>query len=89
MAAAARRHGIAVEVAPFETWEDGGRTYDLVTCSDALALWLRYGDRHLRHRRGPLRDCRQGGKVHADLLRVQSPTPVTSGIITPVARPRS
>lgn len=35
MAAAARRHGIAVEVAPFETWEDGGRTYDLVTCSDA------------------------------------------------------
>jgi SAM-dependent methyltransferase len=32
MAAVARRHGIIVEIASFETWDDGGRTFDLITC---------------------------------------------------------
>jgi SAM-dependent methyltransferase len=32
MAEIARRHGIIVEVAKFETWDAHGRTFDLVTC---------------------------------------------------------
>jgi SAM-dependent methyltransferase len=35
MVAVARGHGIDVEVAPFETWDDAGRRFDLVTCGDA------------------------------------------------------
>ena len=35
MAAVARGHGVTVEVAAFEDWDDGGRTYDLITCGDA------------------------------------------------------
>lgn len=35
MAEVARRHRIAVEVAAFETWDDTGRTFDLITCGDA------------------------------------------------------
>ncbi len=32
MAEIARRHGILVEIAAFETWDDKGRTFDLITC---------------------------------------------------------
>jgi SAM-dependent methyltransferase len=32
MAEVARSHGIIVEVGAFETWDDGGRTFDLITC---------------------------------------------------------
>jgi SAM-dependent methyltransferase len=32
MADVARRHGIIVEVGAFETWDDEGRTFDLITC---------------------------------------------------------
>ncbi len=35
MAAVARSHGVAVEVAPFETWHDRGRRFDLLTCGSA------------------------------------------------------
>jgi SAM-dependent methyltransferase len=35
MAAIARRHGIAVEVAPFETWDAAGRNFDLVVSGQA------------------------------------------------------
>jgi SAM-dependent methyltransferase len=35
MAAVARAHGVPVEVAAFEDWDDGGRTFDLITCGDA------------------------------------------------------
>ncbi|MEU6787352.1 class I SAM-dependent methyltransferase [Nonomuraea angiospora] len=35
MADVARGHGIEVEVAPFETWDDAGRRFDLMTCGDA------------------------------------------------------
>jgi len=35
MAAVAQSHGIAVEAATFEEWDDAGRTFDLVTCGDA------------------------------------------------------
>ena len=35
MADVARGYGIAVEVAAFETWEDAGRQFDLITCADA------------------------------------------------------
>lgn len=35
MAAVARAHGVEVEVAPFETWDDRGRRFDLLTCSSA------------------------------------------------------
>ncbi|SEG99256.1 Methyltransferase domain-containing protein [Nonomuraea solani] len=35
MAGVARGHGIEVEVAPFETWDDAGRRFDLITCGDA------------------------------------------------------
>jgi SAM-dependent methyltransferase len=35
MAEVARGHGVTVEVGPFETWQEGGRTFDLVTCADA------------------------------------------------------
>lgn len=35
MAEVARRHGLAVEVTPFETWDAGGRTFDLVTSAQA------------------------------------------------------
>ena len=31
MAAVARRHGVRIERARFETWDSGGRTFDLVT----------------------------------------------------------
>jgi SAM-dependent methyltransferase len=34
MAAVARRHGVRVEVAPFEEWDDAGRRFDLVACGD-------------------------------------------------------
>jgi SAM-dependent methyltransferase len=32
MAEVARRHGIIVEIGAFETWDDQGRTFDLITC---------------------------------------------------------
>lgn len=32
MAAIARTHGLIVEEARFEDWDDGGRTFDLITC---------------------------------------------------------
>jgi SAM-dependent methyltransferase len=32
MAEVARRHGIIVEIGAFETWDDRGRTFDLITC---------------------------------------------------------
>jgi SAM-dependent methyltransferase len=35
MAAVARGHGVYVEVAAIEEWEDGGRRFDVVTCGDA------------------------------------------------------
>jgi SAM-dependent methyltransferase len=35
MAAMARGHGVPVEVGDFETWDDAGRQFDLITCSDA------------------------------------------------------
>ncbi len=35
MAGVARGHGIPVEVANFETWDDAGRRFDLVTCGAA------------------------------------------------------
>jgi SAM-dependent methyltransferase len=35
MAAVARAHGVEVEVEGFEDWDDGGRTFDLITCGDA------------------------------------------------------
>jgi SAM-dependent methyltransferase len=35
MAAVARARGIEVEVAPFETWDDAGRRFDLLTCGSA------------------------------------------------------
>ncbi|MER6002826.1 methyltransferase domain-containing protein [Nonomuraea angiospora] len=35
MANVARGHGVEVEVAPFETWDDAGRRFDLMTCGDA------------------------------------------------------
>lgn len=43
MADVARGYGIAVEVAAFETWEDAGRQFDLITCADAWH-WI---DSHL------------------------------------------
>ena len=35
MAGIAREHGVEVELAAFETWDDRGRTFDLITCGDA------------------------------------------------------
>jgi SAM-dependent methyltransferase len=35
MAGIAREHGVTVEVAAFESWDDRGRTFDLITCGDA------------------------------------------------------
>jgi SAM-dependent methyltransferase len=35
MAAVARGHGVSVEIAGFEDWDDRGRTFDLITCGDA------------------------------------------------------
>jgi SAM-dependent methyltransferase len=35
MAEIARAHGITVEVGSFETWDDGGRRFDLLTCAQA------------------------------------------------------
>ena len=35
MADVARGHGVRVEVAPFEEWDDAGRRFDLVACGDA------------------------------------------------------
>lgn len=35
MAAVARRHGLAVDVATFELWEPGRRRFDLITCAQA------------------------------------------------------
>jgi SAM-dependent methyltransferase len=34
MAAVARGHGVRVEVASFEEWDDAGRRFDLVACGD-------------------------------------------------------
>jgi SAM-dependent methyltransferase len=35
MAKVARRHGLAVEIAPFESWGAGGRRFDLIICGQA------------------------------------------------------
>ncbi|GAA4591966.1 class I SAM-dependent methyltransferase [Planotetraspora phitsanulokensis] len=35
MAEVARGHGVPVEIAPFETWDDAGRRFDLITCGNA------------------------------------------------------
>jgi SAM-dependent methyltransferase len=35
MASSARGHGIQVEVGAFETWDDAGRRFDLITCGAA------------------------------------------------------
>ena len=35
MAAVAVRHGVDVEVGRFETWDDAGRRFDLITCGHA------------------------------------------------------
>lgn len=35
MAEAARAHGVRVEVGAFETWDDAGRRFDLITCGAA------------------------------------------------------
>ncbi|WP_375493833.1 class I SAM-dependent methyltransferase, partial [uncultured Jatrophihabitans sp.] len=35
MAAVARDHGVPVEVGHFESWPDGGRQFDLITCAQA------------------------------------------------------
>lgn len=35
MAKVARSHGLIVEEAAFETWDDRGRTFDLITCGQA------------------------------------------------------
>lgn len=35
MAAVARSHGLPVEVGAFETWDAGGRTFDLISCAQA------------------------------------------------------
>lgn len=35
MAGIAREHGVDVEISAFETWDDRGRTFDLITCGDA------------------------------------------------------
>src|SRR5664279_3347096 len=35
MAAVARAHAVVVEVGAFETWDDKGRTFDLITCGQA------------------------------------------------------
>lgn len=39
MAAVARRSGVPVEVAPFESWDPRGRRFDLLTCGQAWH-WL-------------------------------------------------
>lgn len=39
MAAVAQRHGLAVEVSAFETWDPAGRAFDRVTCAQAWH-WL-------------------------------------------------
>jgi SAM-dependent methyltransferase len=51
MAGIAREHGVAVEVSAFETWDDRGRTFDLVTCGDAWH-WI-----------DPVRGWRKVGRV--------------------------
>lgn len=53
MAEVARRHGVAVEVSPFETWDAGGRTFDLVTAAQSWH-WV---------------DQRAGAEQAADVLR--------------------
>ncbi|GAA4573264.1 class I SAM-dependent methyltransferase [Planotetraspora kaengkrachanensis] len=35
MAELARDHGLQVEISPFETWDDAGRRFDLITCGSA------------------------------------------------------
>jgi len=35
MAEVARSHGLPVEEGAFETWDDAGRTFDLITCAQA------------------------------------------------------
>ncbi|MER5869317.1 class I SAM-dependent methyltransferase [Streptomyces sp. NPDC002044] len=35
MSAVAEQHGIVTELAPFETWDSAGRTFDRVTCAQA------------------------------------------------------
>jgi 2-polyprenyl-3-methyl-5-hydroxy-6-metoxy-1,4-benzoquinol methylase len=42
MADVARGHGISVEVAAFETWDDAGRRFDLITCAGAWH-WIDHG----------------------------------------------
>jgi SAM-dependent methyltransferase len=51
MARVAREHGVEVEVSEFETWDDRGRTFDLITCGDAWH-WI-----------DPVRGWRKVGRV--------------------------
>jgi SAM-dependent methyltransferase len=39
MATVARGHGVVVELARFETWDDAGRRFDVISCGDAWH-WL-------------------------------------------------
>ncbi|MDA0165076.1 class I SAM-dependent methyltransferase [Solirubrobacter ginsenosidimutans] len=51
MASIAREHGVEVEISGFETWDDRGRTFDLITCGDAWH-WI-----------DPIRGWRKVGRV--------------------------
>jgi SAM-dependent methyltransferase len=51
MASIAREHGVEVEIGAFETWDDRGRTFDLITCGDAWH-WI-----------DPVRGWRKVGRV--------------------------
>ena len=51
MAGIAREHGVEVELGAFETWDDRGRTFDLITCGDAWH-WI-----------DPIRGWRKIGRV--------------------------
>jgi SAM-dependent methyltransferase len=58
MADAARAHGVAVEVAPFETWDDAGRRFDLITCTSG---WHWIDPERGRHKAAEL--LRPGGTI--------------------------
>lgn len=60
MAAVARGHALVVEVAPFETWDDAGRRFDLVTAAQSWH-WV---DQHAGARRAA-EVLRPGGRLAA------------------------
>jgi SAM-dependent methyltransferase len=81
MAEIAREHGVTVEVAAFEAWDDRGRTFDLITCGSAWH-WID----PVRGWRKIARVLRPGGSVARFWNHTEIEEPLRSALLEVFAR---